>query len=158
MSLLQLFSPLELAFVSNHIISATEESRIMRKRCLICSSFFPIFPILQCFIGPAGCPYNIRVSTILNRYVLIQKNTHRYLVSYCVIYLLLYLMMCLTFHDTPPLLGFSDRREERPRGGGGARRSDYGVIVTNLPKSCSWQVKYLRLSLLNVVFLASVSA
>lgn len=39
--------------------------------------------------------------------------------------------------------GRDDRRDDRnqrpQQGRGGARRTDYGVIVTNLPKSCSWQ-------------------
>eukprot|EP01036_Dinobryon_divergens_P029450 gene29450-38546_t len=36
--------------------------------------------------------------------------------------------------------GFDDRREPpRKGGGGGGRRTDYGVIVTNLPRGCSWQ-------------------
>ena len=43
--------------------------------------------------------------------------------------------LCLTFSL------YSDRRDERPRGRVGGRRTDYGVIVTHLPKSCSWQVK-----------------
>jgi arginine/serine-rich splicing factor 1/9 len=34
--------------------------------------------------------------------------------------------------------GFRDDIRERPRGGGG-RRTDYGVTVSNLPKGCSWQ-------------------
>ena len=38
------------------------------------------------------------------------------------------------------LFSHSDRRDERPRGRVGGRRTDYGVIVTHLPKSCSWQV------------------
>ena len=35
-----------------------------------------------------------------------------------------------------------DRDRDRggaKRGGGGGRRSDYGVIVTGLPRGCSWQ-------------------
>eukprot|EP01038_Epipyxis_sp_PR26KG_P007650 gene7650-10412_t len=30
-------------------------------------------------------------------------------------------------------------RRDPPRGGGGGRRTDYGVVVSNLPRSCSWQ-------------------
>jgi len=33
---------------------------------------------------------------------------------------------------------FDDRREPLRRSGGG-RRTDYGVVVTNLPRGCSWQ-------------------
>jgi len=33
---------------------------------------------------------------------------------------------------------FDDRREPARKSGGG-RRTDYGVVVTNLPKGCSWQ-------------------
>lgn len=42
--------------------------------------------------------------------------------------------------------GYDDRDRDRdrrdrdpPRKGGGGRRTDYGVIVTNLPRGCSWQ-------------------
>lgn len=31
------------------------------------------------------------------------------------------------------------RFDDRARGRGGGRRTDFGVVVTNLPKSCSWQ-------------------
>ena len=31
-------------------------------------------------------------------------------------------------------------RDERSRGATGGRRTEYGVVVSNLPKSCSWQV------------------
>ena len=42
--------------------------------------------------------------------------------------------------------GRMDDRDSGRRGGGG-RRTDYGVIVTGLPRSCSWQVS-LTISLL----------
>ncbi len=35
-----------------------------------------------------------------------------------------------------------DRRDDRdraPRKAGGGRRTDYGVVITNLPRGCSWQ-------------------
>jgi arginine/serine-rich splicing factor 1/9 len=33
-----------------------------------------------------------------------------------------------------------ERRDDRaPRKAGGGRRTDYGVIITNLPRGCSWQ-------------------
>lgn len=35
------------------------------------------------------------------------------------------------------IIFISTGRDDRPRGGG--RRTDYGVIVTNLPRGCSWQ-------------------
>lgn len=44
--------------------------------------------------------------------------------------------------------GFDDRDRDRDRGrdrdpprkgGGGGKRTDYGVIVTNIPRGCSWQ-------------------
>lgn len=34
-------------------------------------------------------------------------------------------------------------RDDRSRGATGGRRTEYGVVVSNLPKSCSWQVSPL---------------
>ena len=51
--------------------------------------------------------------------------------------------LCLCLHDCRSkctdfalLVG----RDDRSRGATGGRRTEYGVVVSNLPKSCSWQV------------------